>query len=76
MNLYFERHVFLSREDNVRQRVQRIFKIWDERKVYPSAVIAKLNKLLDPSTEDKETPPLPAVKVAAGFKVGFFYSSF
>ena len=60
-------------EDNVRQRVQRIFKIWEEREVYPSAFIAKLNKQLDPANQVKEAPPPPPpVKVAADFEVNYF----
>ena len=58
----------LSRESHVWQSVQRIFKIWEERRVYPSAFIAKLNNLLNPPTQDKE------VKVAADFTVSFLFS--
>jgi len=44
----------LVRDDKVRHRIQRIFKIWEERGVYDEAFIADLCGLLTSSVKKKE----------------------
>ena len=58
--------LFTSREEKVRNRVLRIFKIWEERDVYSNTFVDELSVLLESpvKTEKKAT-----VKQSSDFEV-------
>lgn len=43
--------LLIFREEKVKQRILRIFKIWDERGIYDEAFIADLSGLLSTTTK-------------------------
>ena len=48
-NFFF--FLLIFREERVKQRILRIFKIWDERGIYDEAFIADLSGLLSTTTK-------------------------
>ncbi len=56
-------------EERVRNRVQRIFKIWEERDVYNSYFVQELTALLDPPPNIEVKC---AVKLCSDFEVIYF----
>jgi hypothetical protein len=56
----------------VSARVQRIFKIWEEREIYSSSFIAELNILLKPPSAEIshiEVEIKPSTKLQSDFEV-------
>ena len=57
-------------------RVQRIFKIWEEREIYSAEFISKLNLLLQPSPSqiiNVEVESKPAAKLQSDFEVDIYF---
>ena len=57
------------REEKVRNRVLRIFKIWEERDVYSNSFVDELSVLLD---SPLQTETKPTVKQSSDFEVNNF----
>jgi hypothetical protein len=58
--------LFTIREEKVRTRVLRIFKIWEERDVYSNSFVDELSMLLD---SPMKTETKPTVKQSSDFEV-------
>ena len=62
------------RDQKIKHRVERIFKIWEERDVYSSSFITELNLLLEKTTKVEKT--LSTVKAVSDFEVSVQLSYF
>jgi hypothetical protein len=62
------------RDQKIKHRVERIFKIWEERDVYSSSFITELNLLLEKTTKVEKTQP--TVKAVSDFEVSVQLSYF